>query len=334
MSAKKLCFVVIVVALILGAGFYLGLRDPYPPGTIVKLIAQVAPNEWLAISNLEAKVIDYSTIALPTSKKVSEDNTRAVVQWRCLVRNIYIVKGQTPPKGDIFDQVARENSAIPRNQSSPVKPFDPETAGVPSIGYTVLAPDVRCSLKIEFTDKDGFVLAETSFDSNNGTGDIVDGQTKSIYGDVWIPRSRIKQLAACKITPAALKTDAQLAEERVQAAQADFARRKTETERIDAELAQRREEKAREYEAKRQAEQVEKESRAAEREQRLTEERAKWKRLVKGMSQAQVFQILGEPVKTTASYRLLSWFYKSDAGAYYVPKVTFSDSTLYSWDPP
>ena len=153
------------------------------------------------------------------------------------------------------------------------------------------ALNVRCCLKIEFTDKDGFVLADTSFDSNKGAGDIESGQAKSIYGDFRIPRSRLKHLAACKITSTALKTDAELAEEQARV--------------------------------------------IAKRKAAAVEESARWGRLEKGISQTQVYEILGKPFKTEAFSNRLTWHYLTvanpDEGTYHDSEVTFSVGVLESW---
>ena len=60
---------------------------------------------------------------------------------------------------------------------------------------------VRYDLKIELLDNDGFVLRTVGLDSQDHQGDLLPGQTHTVYDDITVEYSRVKALASSRVTP-------------------------------------------------------------------------------------------------------------------------------------
>lgn len=157
---------------------------------------------------------------------------------------------------------------------------------------------VRYDLKAELLDKDGFVLAAATVDSQYGQGDLSSGQSHTVHDDIVLKYSRARTLASSRVTPKALKTNTQIEQERWQTARAAL------TEQQNRLAAAQ-----------------------AERQKRIKEAGAKWKDLKEGMTKSEVETLLGKP-KTVHPYSTIGdvWEYSAIEGSYTTPQVKFTPS--------
>jgi hypothetical protein len=169
---------------------------------------------------------------------------------------------------------------------------------------------VRYRVAAELLDRDGFVLATDVIDSHYDQGDLSPGQTHRVHNDIVMEYSRLRILASSRVTPVALKTDAQIEQERAQTEQ------------------KRKEERAQEQQAHQAA--------RDERGKRINAVRKAWKGLRQGMTKAEVQSALGKP-RSIESFGSAGdwWEYPSIEGSYETPKVDFSsDGRVVGWTGP
>ena len=144
---------------------------------------------------------------------------------------------------------------------------------------------VRYELKIELLDKDAFVLATATVDSQYGEGDLSAGQTHTVYGDIVIDYSRGKTIASSRVFPKALKTNAQI-------------------------KLEQQGERARQLQAVQVAQDA---------------IRKPWKDLRQGMTKPEVQALLGKPLSVRSFGSAGDWWeYPGIEGTYTSPKVEFS----------
>jgi len=173
---------------------------------------------------------------------------------------------------------------------------------------------VRYGLKTELLDKDAFVLATGDVDGQYGQGDLAPSQTHTVHEDVSMEYARARAIASSRVTPKALKTNAQMEQEReeqrlqqwrtAQAAQAEQQRR----------LAAAQE----------------------ERQSRVDAVRKVWKDLRQGMTKADVQSLLGKPLSIRSFGSAGDWWeYPPIEGTFTHPKVNFSQAgQVTGWTAP
>ena len=180
--------------------------------------------------------------------------------------------------------------------------------------YNISTGAIRYELTIEFLDKDGFILATGTIDSNYGQGDLVPGKWQSVHSDIILEYSRAKNLTSCRIAPKALKTDFQLQSERQQQILQQQEQQQKLTQQL-AEINQQRD---------------------AERQKQIDEIRERWKRLTEGMSKTDVQELLGKP-KEIRAYSMIGdiWVYPAIEGSYHAPRVEFTPTGyVKGWEMP
>lgn len=163
---------------------------------------------------------------------------------------------------------------------------------------------VRYDLKTELLDKDAFVLATATVDSQYGQGDLSAGRTHSVHDDIVMEYSRSKTIASSRVTPKALKTNAQIEQER-------------------------QEQLARQWQTAQAAQ--------AEQQKRVDGEKEKWMKLKRGMSKVEVETLLGKPASIKPfKYGEDWWEYPSvNASKYSAPYVEFSaGGVVTGWEAP
>ncbi len=154
---------------------------------------------------------------------------------------------------------------------------------------------IRYTLQIQLLDRDGFILASCTYDSNEVSGDLLPRATQSIYQNVLVAYTKINHLSACKVTPLALRTDDEIRSEKEQVREKEILREQAKFRQTQT-----------------------------ERQKSLNAELNKWKELEQGMTKDEVESLLGKP-RSVEVYGTLrdTWVYPPMEGSYIARKVEF-----------